>query len=200
MDTLAGKVFLITGASSGIGAALTRELGARGAKLVLAARRMDLLQSLTATRPAGSAVTARADVTVDGEIEAAIAAGVAKFGQLDGAIANAGFAVVGRFAKLGLDDYRRQLETNYFGALRTAYAALPELRRTRGRLAFIGSVSGHVPSPRASAYSASKFALRGFAQSIRDELAPEGVSVTLLSPGFVVSEIGFVDNQGDRRD
>ena len=200
MDVLDGKVFLITGASSGIGAALARELSGRGARLVLTARRQERLQELAAGLPAGSAVTARADVTADGEIEAAVAAGVAAFGRLDGAIANAGFGVVGAFARLSLADYRRQMETNFFGALRTASAALPELRRTRGRLALIGSVSGHVPTPRMSPYCASKFALRGFAHCIRHELGPEGVSVTLLSPGFVVSEIGFVDNQGNRRE
>jgi len=200
MDALDGKVFLITGASAGIGAALARELAARGARLVLAARRTDRLRQLAAALPAGTTVCARADVTVDGEIEAAVAAGVAAFGQLDGAIANAGFGVVGSFARLSLADYRRQLETNFFGALRTAYAALPELRRTRGRLAFMGSVSGHLPTPRLSPYCASKFALRGFAQSIHDELVREGVSVTVLTPGYVVSEIGFIDNQGNRRE
>lgn len=199
MDALHEKVFLVTGASSGIGAALARELAGRGARLVLVARRLELLRALAATLPADRAISARADVTVDGEIEAAVAAGVAAFGQLDGAIASAGFAVVGGFARLSLPDYRRQLETNFFGALRTAYATWPELRRTRGRLAFVGSVSGHIPAPRLSPYCSSKFALRGFAQSIRPELAREGVSVTLLSPGFVVSDIGFVDNQGQRR-
>ncbi|HEX3698553.1 MAG TPA: SDR family NAD(P)-dependent oxidoreductase [Polyangia bacterium] len=201
MNSLAGKVFLITGASAGIGAGLARELGARGAKLVLTARRLDRLQALAAElSPRTSVVTAAADVTVDGDVESAVAAGVAAFGALDGAIANAGFGVVGAAARLTLADYRRQFETNFFGALRTTYAALPELRKTGGRLAFIGSVSGHVSTPRMSPYSSSKFALRGFVQSIHDELASERIAVTLISPGFVVSDIGRVDNQGRLRE
>ena len=201
MQSLADKVFLITGASAGIGAALARELAGRGARLVLAARRLDRLQALAAALgPQTRVVTVQADVTTDGAIEAAVAAGVAAFGALDGAIANAGFAVVGSAARLTLDDYRRQMETNFFGALRTTYAVLPALRESRGRLAFIGSTSGHVPVPRMSPYGASKFALRAFAQSIHDELSRDGISVTLLSPGFVVSDIGRVDNKGQLHD
>jgi NAD(P)-dependent dehydrogenase (short-subunit alcohol dehydrogenase family) len=162
---------------------------------------VDRLQSLAADlTPQTAVVAVAADVTKDGELEAAVAAGVAAFGALDGAIANAGFAVVGDVARLTIDDYRRQMETNYFGAIRTMYAALPALRKTGGRLAFISSVSGHVPVARMSPYSSSKFALRSFAQSIHDELSREGISVTLISPGFVVSDIGRVDNKGQLRE
>jgi short-subunit dehydrogenase len=95
-----------------------------------------------------------------------------------------------------LDDFRRQMETNVFGVLRTLYAALPELRKTRGQFVVLGSVAGHVPTPGTSAYCMSKFAVRGFAESIHDELADSGVSVTLVSPGFVDSDIRRVDNRG----
>jgi short-subunit dehydrogenase len=84
--------------------------------------------------------------------------------------------------------------------MRTIYATLPELKRTRGRLAIIGSVSGYVATPGASAYSMSKFAVRALAESLHYELARDGVTVTLISPGFVVSEIGRVDNQGQLHD
>jgi NAD(P)-dependent dehydrogenase (short-subunit alcohol dehydrogenase family) len=135
-------------------------------------------------------------VTRDGDLERAVAAAVERYGRLDIAVANAGFGVAGRVEELRLEDYRRQLETNVFGVLRTLYAALSELKKTRGQFVVIGSVSGHVPSPSTSAYSMSKFAVRGFAESIHDELAPHGVSVTLVSPGFVDSDIRRVDNRG----
>ena len=194
----AGKVALVTGASAGIGAALARELARDGADLVLAARREDRLRDLAREIEAMGrrAVVVACDVSRDGELERAVAAAVERFGRLDIAVANAGFGVAGRLAELGLDDFRRQLETNVFGVLRTVYAALPELKKTRGQVVIIGSVAGHVPTPGTSAYATSKFAVRGLAESIHDELAADGVSVTLVSPGFVESEIRRVDNRG----
>jgi short-subunit dehydrogenase len=198
---LQGKSVLVTGASSGIGEAVARELALHGANLVLCARRRDRLDALAAELGARvRAVPVEVDVTRDGSVEAAVAAAERTFGGLDVAIANAGFAVMGRFDRLGLDDYRRQLETNVFGVLRTVAAALPALKRARGQLAIMGSVSGHVPAPDLSAYTMSKFAVRALAETLYDELAADGVAVTLLSPGFVVSDIGRVDNQGQRHE
>jgi short-subunit dehydrogenase len=198
MPTHAGKVALITGASAGIGAALARELAREGADLVLTARREDRLRDLA--REIGTtgrnAVIVRCDVTRDGDLERAVAAAIERYGRLDIAIANAGFGVAGPVAELSLDDFRRQMETNVFGVLRTLYASLPELRKARGQFVIVGSVSGHVPTPATSAYCMSKFALRGFAESIHDELSASGVSVTLVSPGFVDSDIRRVDNRG----
>jgi short-subunit dehydrogenase len=169
------KAVLITGASAGIGAGLARELARRGARLLLTARRTDRLQQLAAELGAlTQVVTAAVDV----------------------AIANAGFSVSGPLTRLTTADYRRQFETNFFGVLRTIYAALPQLKLSRGRIAVIGSVSGHLPAPFMSPYVASKFALRGLCESVHDELAPRGITVTLISPGFVVSDIGRVDNLG----
>ena len=198
MSSYAGRVALITGASAGIGAALARELARQGADLVLAARREDRLRDLAREIEATgrSALVVSCDVTRDGDLERAVAAAVERYGRLDIAIANAGFGVAGRVDRLTLDDFRRQLETNVFGVLRTLYATLQELQKTRGQFVVLGSVAGHVPSPATSAYSMSKFAVRGFAESIRDELAAVGVSVTLVSPGFVDSDIRRVDNAG----
>ena len=195
-------VALITGASSGIGAALARELARGGADLVLAARREDRLRDLAREIEAAGrqALVVRCDVTRDGDLERAVAAAVERFGRLDIAIANAGFGVAGRAEELGLDDFRRQMETNVFGVLRTLYASLPELRKTRGQFVVIGSVAGHVPTPMTSAYSMSKFAVRGLAESIHDELADSGIAVTLVSPGFVDSDIRRVDNKGQVHD
>jgi NAD(P)-dependent dehydrogenase (short-subunit alcohol dehydrogenase family) len=102
--------------------------------------------------------------------------------------------------RLTLDDYRRQFETNVFGVLRTVWAALDDVKRARGRIAIIGSVSGHLATPGSSPYAMSKFAVRALAEALGHELAPQGVSVTLISPGFVESEIRRVDNAGHLRE
>jgi len=120
----------------------------------------------------------------------------AAFGRLDVVIANAGFGVVGPVERLTLDDYRRQFETNIFGVLRTVHATLADLKASRGRLAVIGSVAGYVATPGSSPYSMSKFAIRALAEALGHEVAPAGVSVTLVSPGYVDSEIRRVDNAG----
>jgi short-subunit dehydrogenase len=193
------KVALVTGASSGIGEELAWQLAQAGAKVTLAARRTERLDKL-AEKIAGlgnsDALAVKCDVTRDADLERAVAATVQKWGRLDVAIANAGFGVVGAFQKLAIEDYRRQFETNVFGVLRTIFAALPEIEKAKGNIAIIGSVAGWVSTPGGSPYSMSKFALRALANAIRPELLPLGVKVTLISPGFVESDIQKVDNQG----
>src|SRR5437762_1862320 len=117
-------------------------------------------------------------------------------GRIDVVVANAGFGVMGPLETLTLGDYRRQFETNVFGVLRTVYATLEDVKRARGRLVLLGSVSGHLALPGASAYAMSKFAVRGLAEALAHELAPRGVAVTLVSPGLVESEMRQVDNRG----
>jgi short-subunit dehydrogenase len=193
------KSVLVTGASSGIGEELALQLAQAGARLALAARRKDRLESLAQkiselgiSRP----LVSECDVTRDGDLERAVAGAVHAFGKLDVVFANAGFGVVAPLKKLTLEDYRRQFETNVFGVLRTIYAALPELERSRGNLAIIGSVAGWVSSPGSSPYSMSKFALRALATAITSELRSTGIKVTLISPGFVASDIRITDNHG----
>ena len=193
------KVVLITGASSGIGEEIALQLARAGAKLTLAARRGDLLESVVQKIGAGAAAKPLAltcDVTRDGDLERAVAETVRHWGKLDVAIANAGFGVVGPLKKLTLEDYRRQFETNVFGVLRTIYAALAELEKTRGNIAIMGSISGWGAAPGTSPYAMSKFALRALANCIAPELERSGVKVTLISPGFVASNIRRVDNRG----
>ena len=194
-----GKAVLITGASSGIGEELAWQLGQAGAKLTLAARRRELLEKLAKRiadtgKPAPLVVPC--DVTQDGSLQKAVEESVGHWGKLDVAIANAGFGVVGPLKKLLVEDYRRQFETNVFGVLRTIYAALPEIEKNKGNLAIIGSVSGWAATAGASPYNMSKFAVRALANAITPELRPAGVKVTLISPGFVASDIRRVDNQG----
>jgi short-subunit dehydrogenase len=192
------KSVLVTGASSGIGEELVNQLAHSGAKLTLAARRQDELdrvgKNIAALYPVPLKVVC--DVARDGNLERAVAEAVNHHGRLDVVFANAGFGVVGPLQKLTLDDYRRQFETNVFGVLRTLYAAVPELEKTRGNFAIVGSVSGWAATPRASPYCMSKFAVRALANSITPELRAAGVKVTLLSPGFIVSNIRRTDNRG----
>jgi short-subunit dehydrogenase len=198
-ESFRDKIVLITGASSGIGEELARQLARAGAVLSLAARRTGLLEEVgRAIREAGGAepLIMECDVTRDEDPSRAVAQTVLRRGRLDIVIANAGFGVVGNFAKLTVEDYRRQFETNVFGVLRTLHAALPEVAKTRGQLVIVGSVAGWTASPGASPYAMSKFAVRALANSITPELALMGVRVTLLSPGFVESNIRRVDNQG----
>ena len=200
MGTFDGQVVFITGASSGIGAALAVAFAREGADVALAARRVDRLRQVQDQVQAlgRRARTIACDVTRDGELERAVSETHATLGTVAVCVANAGFGVVGDAARLTLDDYRRQFETNVFGVLRTLYATLEDLRRTRGRFVIVGSVSGHLGTPGASAYAMSKFAVRGLAQSLDGELARDGISVVLVSPGFVESEIHEVDNAGVR--
>ena len=193
------KVALVTGASSGIGEELAWQLAQAGAKLTLAARRKNTLENLAQRISASgkeAPLVAECDVTRNGDLERAVSETVRRWGRLDIAIASAGFGVVGPLKNLSLDDYRRQFETNVFGVLRTIYAALPEIEKAHGNIALIGSVSGWAASPGASPYAMSKFAVRALANSIAPELRLSGVKVTLISPGFVVSEIRQVDNRG----
>jgi NAD(P)-dependent dehydrogenase (short-subunit alcohol dehydrogenase family) len=194
----AGKIALVTGASTGIGRALALELAREGADVAAAARRLDRLEALGREIEGlgRRALPLRCDVTREEEVRAAVAAVTARFGALDIVVANAGFGVVGAVEDLTSDDFRRQFDTNVFGVLHTVKAALPELEKTKGRLALIGSVSGHVTVPGTAAYSMSKYAIRSLADALFHELRPKGVAVTLVSPGFVESDFRQVDNQG----
>lgn len=196
------QVVLLTGASSGIGLAMARVFFEQGANLILVARRKDRLEEhcKAFTTPSQRAFACMADVSKDGEIEKAVELAVKEFGRLDVVVANAGFGVVGEVEKLSLDDFRRQFETNIYGVIRTVKAALPELKKSKGRIGITGSVNGFVALAGNSPYAMSKFAVRALAESLSLELAEAGISVTHLAPGFVESEIRRVDNQGALRD
>jgi short-subunit dehydrogenase len=199
---LKGKAVLITGASSGIGEALAREFARRNADVALLARRADRLEKLAKEiSDLGARVSwATCDVSEDGAVEAALEKIHKDFSLIDIAIANAGFGVVGNVEYLTLEDYRRQFETNIFGVIRTVQAVLPDLKRTRGRLAVVGSVNGYVALGGNSPYAMSKFAVRALCDSLRFEVKSAGVSVTHIAPGFVTSEIRKVSNKGKYRE
>lgn len=186
-----GQVVLITGASSGIGASLAREFAREGAHTVLVARRVERIEALAAELTTGSlrSVAVAGDVTRDGDLEQAVELARREFGRLDVAVANAGILAGGHLLDLTLDDYRKHLETNTFGAIRTVMAALPALRETRGRIVLIGSLLGMISVPGDTPYCMSKFALNGLSDGLRHELAPYGISVTQIMPGFVRTDI-----------
>lgn len=198
MTVFTDKTVLITGASAGIGLALAHEFGRKGARLVLTARRKERLDSLVADldKAGVKAIAVAVDVTKDGDLETAADAARQAFGSIDVVVANAGFGVVGNIAKLSLDDYRRQFETNVFGVLRTIFATLEDLKKSRGHLVLIGSVNGYISTPATSPYCMSKHAIRALGESIHTDLARFGIRVTTIHPGFVASEIRQVDNSG----
>lgn len=185
------QVVLITGASSGIGEALAREFARQGAHTVLVARRVQRIEGLAAelTRDGRRSLAIAGDVTRDGDLERAVDAARKEFRRLDVAVANAGVLITGRLPGLTLDDYRNQIETNTFGALRTVFAALPALRETQGRLVLIGSLLGMVSVPGCTPYCMSKFAIDGLAGGLAHELESDGVSVTHIMFGYVDTEI-----------
>jgi len=195
---LQGKVAWITGGGSGIGLGCARELARRGADVALSGRRLDRLEQAAASlRALGvRALAVGCDVRVEAQQRDAVARVVAELGGLDVAIANAGFSVDGRIEELSGEDWRRQLETNVVGVALTARCAIEPLTRTRGRLGLVGSVSGFMAAPGFAAYHASKHAVRAIGLTLSMELMGTGVSCTTLHPGFVTSEIGQVDRDG----
>lgn len=192
------KVVWITGGGSGIGRALALEFARQGADVAVSGRRVDKLKEVVAQVEAlgQRGLVVPCDVVDEEQVQAAVASVVSEWGQLDVAIANAGFGVGGKLEDLSAQDWRRQFDVNVVGAAITARHALPELRKTKGRVALVGSVAGVVAFPKVSAYHASKYAVRAIGQCLSMELVGSGVSCTVLQPGFVESEINQVDNQG----
>jgi len=206
MGTFDGQVAWVTGGGSGIGAACAHELSRQGAKVAVSGRRAQKLEAVAeAIRAAGGeAIAVPCDVTRDDDVDSAVQAILAEWGQLDLVLANAGYGVAGRMEKLTLADWERQFQVNVFGLLRTVYAALPHLKKTGGRIGLVGSVMAYLTLPGNGAYAASKHAVRIIGDNLAAELQGTGVSCTTIHPGFVESEIAQVDNSGqhhaDRKD
>ncbi len=191
----AGARVAITGASSGIGRELARELAKGGARLVLNARREDRLNELAAElRALGAEVaTAPGDVTVPATREAIIQQVESAFGGLDVLVNNAGVGAIGRFDQASPERLRQLMEVNFFALVEMTRLALPLLKQGhRPMLVNIGSILGHRGIPLHAEYCASKFALRGFSEALRAELAGSGVGVLVVSPG--TTETDFLVN------
>ena len=190
-------VFLITGASSGIGAATARAAAREGYRLVLAARTQERIEAL-AQELGGSdrALAVPCDVTEWDQQEAMVAAALERFGRLDVAFANAGFGAARGFLAESPEHWRAMVLTNVYGAALTIRATLPALKESRGHLLLTSSVAGRRALP-GSLYSATKWAVTGMGESARQELNGTGVRVTLIEPGMV--DTPFFDNPGKGR-
>ena len=199
MSYWSGKTVLVTGASAGIGKELSLQLAKSGANVILTARRMDRLTEIAEqiNLNGGKALAISLDVTSLEESIEAIKKAAQRFSSLDAVIANAGFGVAGNFERLSNEDYQRQFDTNIFGVMNIIRASLPHLKASKGMIGIIGSVNSYISLPGNSAYAMSKFAIKALSQSLQMELTKQGVSVTLLCPGFVDSEIRKVNNQGE---
>jgi short-subunit dehydrogenase len=186
------KVVAITGASKGIGAELARQLAARGASLVLAARSEKELEAVAADcRKAGAqVVTVKADVTDERDCQAIISGAVVAFGRLDALVNNAGATMWARFEDIqDLSILKRIMDVNYMGAVYCTRHALPHLRQSNGLIVGISSLAGRTGVPTRTGYSAAKHAMTGFFDSLRIELDGSGVGVTMIYPGFVATGI-----------
>jgi dehydrogenase/reductase SDR family protein 7B len=189
----------ITGASSGIGEALALEMVKRGARVIVSARRADRLEALKARSGAPERVAVHAmDVAETDRAEQNVAAARAKFGPIDVLVHNAGIGQRSFLEETGLAIDRRIMEVNYFGVVALTKAALPEmLERKSGSFAVVTSVAGYCGVPYRSAYCASKHALHGFFEALRSEVALRGVSITMLCPGFIDTDIAASALTGD---
>lgn len=183
------KVIVITGASSGIGRALARELASMGAKLSLAARRTELLEELRAELPGTEILIQTTDVSREEDCRALIEATIERFGQIDVLINNAGISMRAAFEDVDLKVIRQLMEVNFYGTVYCSKFALPYLLRTKGSLVGVISIAGYVGLPGRTGYSASKFAIRGFLDTVRIENMKKGLHVLVAAPGFTASEV-----------
>jgi short-subunit dehydrogenase len=192
MGAFTGNVVVITGASEGIGRALAESLAPQQPRLVLAARNAERLESLAeACRAAGAEVlTVAGDLTSEAHCKALVDATLERFGRIDTMVGNAGRTMWAPLDEIRDPSIIREvMELNYFSLVWLTMAALPHLKASRGRIVPVASVAGLTGVPSRSAYAASKHAVVGFFDSLRIELAGTGVTVTLICPDFVVSEI-----------
>jgi NAD(P)-dependent dehydrogenase (short-subunit alcohol dehydrogenase family) len=176
---------LITGCSSGFGAASVRAFSAKGWNVVATARRLDDLAPL-ADLP--NVLTARLDVQDQGSIASAIEAGIARFGRIDALVNNAGFGLFGIFEGTPREKIQQQFDVNVFGVMDVTRALLPHFRANRaGAIVNVSSGAGVFTLPMISLYCASKFALEGFSEALAYELADLGIRVKIVEPGGVTS-------------
>src|SRR5881394_3110766 len=178
------QTILVTGASSGIGQATARLLAERGFKVFGTARKPESAQSQGVTMVA-------LDVRSDESVRSCVAQVVAKAGRLDVLVNNAGYSLTSAAEETSVEEAKAQLETNFFGIVPMVNAVLPGMRaRGAGKIINISSLAGNTAIPYSAFYSASKFAVEGYSESLWYEIRPLGISVTLVEPGFVNTPIG----------
>lgn len=185
-------VVVITGATSGIGRATAQEFVRAGARVVVAGRRTERLEELVAEleNKGGEALAVTVDVAEAGQVEHLITAALARFGRIDTLVNNAGVGLAAKFAEQSLEDFRRVMEINFWGAVYACQAVVPQMRKQKsGVIINVASIFGKRGMPFETAYCASKFALAGFSEALRAELMSEGIDVVSVFPGAVETEI-----------
>jgi short-subunit dehydrogenase len=186
------NVVIITGASSGIGRELAHQLADQGAWLALAARNAERLTEVAARcrGRGGKAITVATDVGQRAQCQSLIEQTVHEYGRIDTLINNAGISMWARFDETeDLSFFESIMQVNYLGSMYCTYYALPYLKQSKGRIVGISSLAGKGGVPTRSGYAASKHAMAGFFDTLRIELAVDGVSVTMIYPGFVATEV-----------
>jgi NADP-dependent 3-hydroxy acid dehydrogenase YdfG len=197
MTTAEDSVFVITGASSGIGAATARRAAEAGSRLVLGARSEEKLEALASELGgAERAIAVPTDVTNWDDNEALVTAAVDAFGRIDVVFANAGFGAKRGWLEETPEHWQEMVLTNVLGAAYTVRAAIPELRKSQGHVLLTGSVAGRRALP-GSFYSCTKWAVTAMAEAVRADLQDSGIRTTLVEPGAV--ETPFFDNPGEGR-
>lgn len=181
------KVYFITGAGRGMGVDFVRAALAAGHQVVATGRRPELVaEAIGGTDSASDNLLAvKLDITNAAQAEAAVQAATERFGRIDVLINNAAGFQAGFFEEVSAEQFRAQIEVNFFGTLNVTRAVLPVMRRQRnGQIVTISSTAGIVAGEFTSAYAASKFALEGWAEALRPEVAPLGITTTIVEPGF----------------
>jgi NAD(P)-dependent dehydrogenase (short-subunit alcohol dehydrogenase family) len=187
-DTNDGKVLLITGAGRGMGTDIARAALAAGYKVVATGR--DIKKVTEAIGASADLLVVKLDITDPAAAESAVKAALDRFGRIDVLVNNAGNFYAGFFEEISPDDFRAQIETNFFGPVNVTRAVLPVMRRQRsGLVVTISSTGGISGQEFVSAYSASKFAVEGWMESLAPEVAPFGIRTMLVEPGFFRTEL-----------
>ncbi|MFG1418682.1 SDR family oxidoreductase [Xanthobacter sp. V0B-10] len=189
-NNIAGKVVVITGASSGLGAATARHLAAEGAKLVLGARRLDRLQALAGELGLPAAAAVATDVTDAAQVKHLVDTAAAVHGRLDVILNNAGLMPHSPLERGKIDDWDRMIDVNLKGVLYGIAAALPHMTAQKsGHIINVSSVAGHKVRPGSAVYAATKAAVRMLSEGLRQEVKPYNIRTTIISPGAVRSEL-----------
>jgi len=197
-DTLDGQTAIVTGASSGIGAATARQLAAAGANVVLAARSEDRLDELADELAAdhdAATLAVPTDVRKEWAVDSLLTETVETFGGIDILVNNAGLSRGSEVAEMSTEDYEAIQETNVDGVFYTTRAAIPHVREREGHLIFVGSFAGHYPRSFNPVYAASKWWVRGFAKSVAAQVGDDGVGVTVVNPAEVRSAFESADGR-----
>jgi len=191
------KVVFVAGASSGVGATIARVLASGGAKVVLSARRADLLTAVAETCGGDDcALSIAADLTQEADAARAVATAIDRFDRLDAVVLNAAVGLVGRIDEFSFADWQRVFATNVTSAFLVARAAIPHLRKTRGMLIAIGSEFSHAVMPGLGAYAASKWALLALVRTMALELREQGIRVSSILPGSILTDFGPETREG----